>query len=225
MSKRIAKQIESFKYNGEPVRMTFGTLIVTGLCILLIITATFTQLTIIHPYIPFDTFAFLAQDTTGVDVFGHFRKSFQYIPQIPVILLISALLGRKFGLLAVLGYIILGMFSPVFALGGGVKYMFEYGFGYILAFLPALFLAGTLLKDKFDFKYICLAALCGVMVIHVLGIVYLLFISTLKHDSADAVISWLLSLSGMQVFYDIFFSVISVYLGRKTRELLWFVMC
>ena len=40
------------------------------------------------------------------------------------------------------------MFFPIFALGGGVHYLFEYGFGYILAFIPAIFFSGTLLKVK-----------------------------------------------------------------------------
>ena len=43
---------------------------------------------------------------------------------------------------SILLYILLGLFAiPVFALGGGPKYIFEYGFGYILAYIPAVFFA------------------------------------------------------------------------------------
>ena len=63
MSKRVAKQINSFKYKGEPIRITMGTLVLTGLCVLLIIVATFTQVTLKHPYIPFDKLSFLAVET------------------------------------------------------------------------------------------------------------------------------------------------------------------
>lgn len=225
MSKRVAKQINSFKYKGEPIKITLGTLILTGLCVLLIIVATFTQVTLKHPYLPFDTLTFLAQDVNDYEILHHFIKSYKYIPQIPVIFFIVALLGRKFGILAILSYIILGLFFPIFALGGGVSYLFEYGFGYILAFIPAIFFAGTLLKGKTDVLRVFLIAVIGVVTIHVLGILYMFFIATLRHAPMDLVISWISSQSGVQIFYDIFFSILGVYLGRQLRKLLWIVIC
>lgn len=225
MSKRVAKQINSFKYKGEPIKITLGTLILTGLCVLLIIVATFTQVTLKHPYLPLDTLTFLAQDVNDYEILHHFIKSYKYIPQIPVIFFIVALLGRKFGILAILSYIILGLFFPIFALGGGVSYLFEYGFGYILAFIPAIFFAGTLLKGKTDVLRVFLIAVIGVVTIHVLGILYMFFIATLRHAPMDLVISWISSQSGIQIFYDIFFSILGVYLGRQLRKLLWIVIC
>ena len=124
MSKRVAKQINSFKYKGEPIRITMGTLVLTGLCVLLIIVATFTQVTLKHPYIPFDTLSFLAVETNETEILHHFIKSYKYIPQIPVVFFIVALMGRKFGILSIILYIILGLFVPVFALGGGISYLF-----------------------------------------------------------------------------------------------------
>lgn len=225
MSKRVAKQINSFKYKGEPIKITLGTLILTGLCVLLIIIATFTQVTLKHPYFPLNTFTFLSQDVNDYEILHHFIKSYKYIPQIPVVFFIVALLGRKFGILSILIYIILGLFFPIFALGGGISYMFEYGFGYILAFIPAIFFAGTLLKGKTDFLRIFLISIIGVLTIHVLGILYMLFIATLRHAPMDLVTSWITSQSGIQIFYDIFFSIIAIYFGRLSRKLLWIVMC
>ncbi len=225
MSKRIAKQINSFKYKGEPIRITLGTLILTALCILFIIVATFTQVTIKHPYLPLDTLTFLSQDVSDYDILHHFITSYKYIPQTPVVFFIVALLGRKFGMLSVAGYIILGLFFPIFALGGGISYMFEYGFGYILAFLPAIFFAGTLLKGKTDFLRVFLISIFGVLIIHILGILYMLFIATLRHAPMDLVTSWIMSQSGIQVLYDIFFSMLAIWLGRQTRKILWIVMC
>ena len=225
MTKRIERQLNSFKYNGEPVRVTLGTLILICLCILLLIVATFTQVTLKHFYLPWDTFQFLAQNPDNAQMLSHFTKTYRYIPQIPVVFFIVALLGRKFGILAILSYIMLGMFFPIFALGGGVTYLFEYGFGYILAFIPAIFFTGTLLKIKTDFLRILLMAALGVIAIHVLGILYMLFIATLRHASMDLIFGWIVSQSGIQVFYDIFFTVLGIYFGRWTRRLLWIVMC
>ena len=225
MSKRIEKQIDSFKYKGEPIKITLGTLILTCLSVLFIIVATFTQVTIKHPYFPLDTFSFLAQDVNDYEIQHHFIKSYKYIPQIPMVFFIVALLGRKFGILSILMYIILGLFFPIFALGGGVRYLFEYGFGYILAFLPAIFFAGTLLKGKTDFLRVFLISVIGVLTIHVLGILYMFFIATLRQAPMDLVTSWIISQSGIQILYDIFFSIIAIFLGRQTRKLLWIVMC
>lgn len=225
MSKRVEKQINSFKYKGEPIKITFGTLILTGLCVLLIIIATFTQITLKHPYFPLNTFTFLAGNVTDAEILHHFIKSYKYIPQIPVVFFIVALLGRKFGILSILIYIILGLFFPIFALGGGISYLFEYGFGYILAFIPAIFFAGTLLKGKTDFLRVFLISLIGVLTIHILGILYMFFIATLRHAPMDLVTGWIMSQSGVQIIYDIFFAMIAIFLGRQARKLLWIVMC
>lgn len=225
MSKRVEKQINSFKYKGEPIKITFGTLILTGLCVLLIIIATFTQITLKHPYFPLNTFTFLAGNVTDTEILHHFIKSYKYIPQIPVVFFIVALLGRKFGILSILIYIILGLFFPIFALGGGISYLFEYGFGYILAFIPAIFFAGTLLKGKTDFLRVFLISLIGVLTIHILGILYMFFIATLRHAPMDLVTGWIISQSGVQIIYDIFFAMIAIFLGRQARKLLWIVMC
>ncbi len=225
MSKRLADQINSFKYKGEPIRITLGTLIMTALCVILLIIATFTQITIHHPYIPSDFLYFLGQEHTDYEVLRHFIKRYDYIPQIPMLFFIVALMGRKFGMLAIISYIILGMFFPVFALGGGISYLFEYGFGYILAYLPAIFFAGTLLKGKTDYLRIPVISLVGVVTIHILGILYMLFISTLRHAPWELVTSWISSQSGVQMLYDIFFTIIAVVVGKQLRKLLWIVMC
>ena len=225
MSKRVAEQINSFKYKGEPIRITLGTLVMTGLSVLLIIIATFSQVTLKHPYIPSDTLMYIAQDFNDFSNISHFIKSYDYIPQIPIIFFIVSLMGRKFGILAIIGYILLGMFFPIFALGGGISYILEYGFGYILAYLPAVFFAGTLLKGRTDYLRIPVIALFGVVTIHVLGILYMLFISTLRHAQWELVTSWIISQSGVQILYDIFFTIIAIVLGKQARKLFWIVMC
>lgn len=225
MSKRIAKQINKFKYKGEPIKITLGTLVLTCFCVLLIIIATFTQINIKHIYFPMDTFTFLEEPYTKQDLLLHFTKSYKYIPQIPIIFFIAALLGRSFGILSTLIYIILGMFFPIFALGGGINYLFEYSCGYILAFIPVVFFTGTILKGQVDIFRIIITAILGVMAIHVLGVLYMFFIATLTHAPIDFVIGWILSQSGIQILYDIFFAVLAILLGQQTKKILWIIMC
>ena len=225
MSKRVSKQLNSFKYKGEPIRITIGTLLLTCFCVLLLIVATFTQITFSHFHIPIDALPFMSQDPSDIEIINHFTKTYRYIPQIPTVFFIIALLGRKFGILSICGYIVLGMFFPIFALGGGVSYLFEYGFGYILAFIPAIFFSGTLLKVKTDFLRIVLLSTLGVLAIHILGVLYMLFIATLRHAPMDIVSSWIASQSGVQVLYDILFSILAIYIGRFTKKILWIIMC
>ena len=220
MTKRIEKQLNNFKYKGEPIRLTVGTLVLTIFCTLLRVIATFTQITFSHFCLPIKNLLLglpcSPQDYTTV---------YKYIPQIPVVFFIIALLGRKFGIFSICLYIILGMFLPVFALGGGVKYIFENGFGYILAFIPAAFFTGTLLKIKRDFLRILLMAVLGVLTIHILGVLYMFFIAALKHSQMDLVLGWIITQSGIQIFYDMFFTVIAIYLGRMSRKIFGIIMC
>ena len=226
MSKRIEKQLQSFKYKGEPLKITAGTLILICLCILLLIISTFTQITFIHPFIPMKIYSFFYHISGGTENLYSIVKTYRYIPQIPMIFFIIALLGRKFGITAILGYILLGMFFPVFALGGGISYIFEYGFGYILAFIPAVFFSGTLLKIKSDFLRVILLAMLGVLAIHILGVLYTLFIATLRHTPMDFIMNMISSQSGfVRIAYDVFFSTIAIYFGKMARKVFWIIMC
>lgn len=225
MTRRIEKELNSFKYKGEPVKVTLGTLLLTSFCVLLLIISTFTQITINHPYIPINSLNIFNIYATNENLFEILNKSYRYIPQIPAVFLIVALLGRQFGILTILLYIFLGMFFPIFALGGGISYLLEYGFGYILAFIPMIFFTGTLLKIKTDFIRVLLISILGVLSIHILGILYMVFIATLRQASMELVLNWISTQSGIQILYDIFFSIIALYIGKWLKRIFWLIMC
>ncbi len=220
MTKRVTPEIESFRYAGEPVRFTAGTLVLICLCILIIIMSTFTQLPIV--------------DIFSIDKSGGFKLSnylvdsacYYYIPQLPAVFFVIALLDRRYGLTAIVLYILIGLFwLPVFGMGGGIHYISEYGFGYILAYIPATFITATIIKNNYGFLNILKAVVIGVLAIHVIGVLYMLFISTLFNTSADMITGWITSQSGIKVFYDILFCICSIYLARFVKKLFWLVMC
>jgi len=65
--------------------------------------------------------------------------------QIGAVLLTGCLGGKNAGLLAQVAYIFLGLtWLPVFAQGGGMGYLKEASFGYILGFMPGAWLCGWL---------------------------------------------------------------------------------
>lgn len=226
MSKRIEAQLKKFVSNGEAAKFTLGTLVLMGCSILLIIIATFTQLSFYHPIIPLDLFSNWNNYFTdsGVNWDG-FLKFYKYIPQIPVIFFILSLLDRKYAMLTILGYIVLGLIGyPIFALGGGWRYIFEYGFYYILGYIPALFFAGSIIKGNYSFINILKSVFVGVLVVHIIGSLGMIFIATLKHESSTSIGGWVLTMSGLKIFYDMFFSVVAMCLGQIVKRLLWIVM-
>lgn len=211
-TKIIKKQIEG-------IRLSLGSILLTLCCTFLIILATFVQLNVSHFIIPKGLF-------DGSDLaFKDFIYTYKFIPQIPIVMFVGAFLGRKFGTVSILLYILLGIcVIPVFALGGGFKYIFEYGFGYILAYIPAIFFAGSILKSGFSNKNILKATIVGVLTIHLIGILYMLFIASIKHEGWTFISGWIYAQSGIKIIYDLVFSFAGLFLARYAKIILWFFM-
>lgn len=210
--KLIKKQIEG-------IRLSFGSILLILCCTVLIILATFVQLDITHFIIPKGLF-------NGEDlVLKDFIHTYKFIPQIPVVMFVGAFLGRKYGITSILLYILLGLLAiPVFALGGGPKYVLEYGFGYILAYIPAVFFAGTILKSGFSNKNILKAVFVGVLTVHLIGVLYMLFIAGIKHEGWAFMSGWICAQSGVKIVYDMVLSFALLFLARYAKIILWFFM-
>ena len=192
-TKRLKEELDAFNAENKKLRITMGTLVVMGWCVFLIIIATFTELDFNH-YL-------LSLPSENGSFFK--LKHCIYIPQVPVIFFIAALIGKRFGMTAVSIYILLGLlFFPIFALGGGINYIFQYNFGYILAYLPAVFIVAFTLKDKFNYLTVAKADLLGVMTIHIIGIFYLILMAIIHQDSFTNVSNWIVMQSGPKMIYD-----------------------
>ena len=141
------------------------------------------------------------------------------------IMFIVGLLGRRLGFISILLYIIAGLFFvPVFALGGGWRYIFEYSFGYIFAYLPAAILVGTILKKDYSYKNVAKAVFIGVLTIHVIGLLYMTGLAYLKHAGWGFVCAWTEAQSGIKILYDFVFSYLAVLVAKYARIILWFYL-
>ena len=208
----VKKQIEG-------IRLSLGSILLLLFCTCLLIFATFIQFNVTHFIIPNGLFH--GENLTLKD----FLFTYKYIPQIPAVMFVGAFLGRKFGITSILLYILLGLFViPVFALGGGPKYILEYGFGYILAYIPAVFFAGSILKSGFSNRNILHAVIVGVLTIHLFGVLYMLFIALLRHEGWVFMSSWIVNQSGVKILYDMVFSFAALFLTRYLKIILWFFM-
>lgn len=223
MTKRVSEEIESFKYSGEPVRLTFGTLALICLCLILIVISTFTQFQILN------VFALSKGEISEGFLLSDYLVNsgyYNYIPQLPAIFFTVALLDRRYGMSVIILYILLGLFVfPVFGMGGGIDYIIEYGFGYILAYIPAAFIAATILKNNYKFWNVLKGVVLGVLAIHLIGVMYMLFISTLFNAPMDMITGWVSSQSGIKIIYDIFFSLCAIYFANLLKKGLWLIMC
>lgn len=216
MNKRIRGEFEEIVYRGEKTPFSLGTLVVVCLCLLLLIVVTFTQLNLTH-YWPVGL-----EDT----IFGFGTKNYMYIPQIPVVLFIAAILGARFGSLVIILYLLIGFFIwPVFALGGGLGYIKSYFFGYILGYFFAIVFASRVLYyDKFSIKSMLYASLIGVLSIHFCGILYTAILGLFHLVNFAFIMEALSTLNGDKVIYDIVFSFIFIALSIPVKSILWLMM-
>lgn len=95
--------------------------------------------------------------------------------QIGAVLLVGCLGGKNAGVLSQIAYLTLGLtWFPIFAQGGGIGYVHEPSFGYLVGFIPGAWICGYL-AFKTSPKLESLAASCiaGLALIHLTGIFYL----------------------------------------------------
>jgi biotin transport system substrate-specific component len=69
--------------------------------------------------------------------------------QVPALLLTALVCGPRSAMLAAIAYLSLGLFQlPVFHGGGGLGYVLEPGFGYLVGFVPAAWFSGRLARQE-----------------------------------------------------------------------------
>ena len=113
--------------------------------------------------------------------------------QVGAVLLVSCLGGRTAGGLAQVAYLLLGSIGlKIFNDGGGIEYLQKPAFGYLLAFIPGAWVCGQLAfkqlpspptgansriimsTPKPQLEHLGLSCLCGLLTIHLFGIIYLI---------------------------------------------------
>ena len=219
MTNTAVPRIRVIKKQIEGIRLSFGSLLLVLCCTFLIILSTFIQININHFTLPAGLFS---GEHLNVSDYVH---TYRLIPQVPVIMFVGAFLGRRYGIASILIYILLGLLViPVFALGGGPKYIFEYSFGYILAYIPAVFFSGSILKSGYTNRNMLHAVLVGVLTIHLIGVLYMLFIAGLKHEGAEFMLGWICAQSGGKIIYDFVLSFAAVFIAKYAKIILWFFM-
>jgi biotin transport system substrate-specific component len=123
--------------------------------------------------------------------------SFIKIPLWPVaitlqtffVILSGIILGPRDGAFSQLAYLIVGLLGlPVFSGGGGLAYLMQPSFGYLIGFVIAPLAVGSLLRNKtLTHKSVFIAALAGTLVIYSIGIPYLAVYMRMVLKKPDAI--------------------------------------
>ena len=215
ISKRYKDILEEYIHKGESTPFTIGTLVVCGLCFLLLIIATFTQFNISHPW-------FNYIEGQG---FVYTIKTIPYNPQFPIIILITYILYKSYSLFVYVLYLLCGFFLyPVFAFGGGLEYTQNYFFGYLLGFIFAILIAGKILKHDNSVKSRVIAAALGIIAIHVTGFIYCVFLAIFGAIDFNLIGPIVYVVSITRIVYDILISVLILLIAPYIKNLLWIFM-
>ncbi len=96
--------------------------------------------------------------------------------QVGAVLLVGCLGGKNAAVISQIAYIFLGLtLLPVFTQGGGIGYLREPSFGYLLGFIPGAWICGNLAFQAYPkLELLAFSCLSGLLSIHATGLTYLI---------------------------------------------------
>lgn len=143
-------------------------------------------------------------------------------PLLPVTLqtficaLAGIILGPRLGAISMTVYTLLGLAGvPIFAKGGGITYVFDTSFGFILGFIAGAAVIGKIssLQKKPSLLNNLKALMPGLVVIYVIGIVYMLLIMRVYMGNEQASLIFLLGANLPYIIKDIVLYIIIAVAG------------
>lgn len=115
---------------------------------------------------------------------GIYTRSLGVTFQIGAVLLTGCIGGKNAGAIAQVAYLTLGLSGwPIFAKGGGITYLQEPSFGYLLGFVPGAWVCGAIAwREGAKLEIMGLGAFLGLITIHATGLLYLLILTLVGVD-------------------------------------------
>lgn len=138
-------------------------------------------------------------------------------------MLAGLLLGPKRGALAVVVYVVLGLAGlPIFAQGGGIGYVFQPSFGYLIGFALGAWVTGTLArrgKGLPGMGRLLGANFAGLAVVYLCGMAYCWVVTNYYLDTPLGLWPLLLYCLILAVPGDLFLCVVGAIAGRRLLPL------
>ena len=157
---------------------------------------------------------------TALMAVGAFFKIPLYVPvtlQGFIMTLAGFLLGSKKGALSICIYVAIGLIGfPIFASGGGLGYLTNYTFGFLLGFIPGAFITGFILeKTKNSYFWLFVSAIAGRLIIYIIGLPYAYFVLNYYTHSYKGISVFLYSFFIVFIPTDILFCAVSVIVAKR----------
>lgn len=149
--------------------------------------------------------------------------------QLFFVVMSGLLLGSKLGAVSCIVYMLLGLTGvPVFTQGGGISYVFEPSFGYIIGFVFASFFTGLITERKSGYKKtpplktMLIASFVGLLTAYVVGMVYYYVIFNFVLNTRLGIELLLIRCVLLTAPMDIVLSVAATLLSRKLKRFMPF---
>lgn len=111
----------------------------------------------------------------------------------------GVLLGPVWGATSQGVYLLLGLMGlPIFTLGGGLGYVLQPTFGFLLGLIPAAWVIGKLAEGRTGLLSLFGAAAAGLGILYLVGLPYMYFILNVYLDKGMTV--WAVVRAGMLLF-------------------------
>lgn len=112
--------------------------------------------------------------------------------QIGAVLLVGCLGGKNAATISQIAYLLLGLtWFNVFAYGGGIDYIYQPTFGYLLGFVPGAWICGAIaFRVPPRLESLAFSGLCGLLTIHLTGLLYLITTYALKWATTASLSLW-----------------------------------
>lgn len=138
-------------------------------------------------------------------------------------MLAGLLLGGRLGALAVCAYIALGLAGlPVFAQGGGIAYIFQPSFGYLIGFAAGAYVSGVLANrvPRPSLGRLLAANFIGLVIVYLFGMVYYYLMSNFYLGNPMGLWPLFLYCFLLAVPGDIVLCILGAVLGKRLIPLL-----
>ena len=137
--------------------------------------------------------------------------------QLQIALLAGVLLGGKWGGLSVLFYLALGLMGlPVFSSGGGIAYVLQPTFGYLIGFALSAFLSGAITHSGvITYRRISVSLAVGLAVTYAVGLAYAACVLTLYLQQTLILWEFLLGYLLLTLPKDIILTALTVPLAKR----------
>lgn len=137
--------------------------------------------------------------------------------------LAGLILGSKLGATSVFIYIFIGLVGvPVFTQGGGLGYIFQPTFGYLIGFCFGSYVAGKTLEKsnkKSIYTYL-IAGLLAVVTMYIIALPYLYFILNFYLDQNVSPATIIFSYCFMLLPNDLVSCIFAAFIAKRLRPIL-----